>query len=372
MVLCNASRHINAIKKWGNKLMDTDRLFILDVSNTKIEEVLSYDCHGFITKKDTGVLWKRIINVIRRLAKYIPIIPNIIVGLFWRDFLLNLECFDPDIIDFRINNLDKHALKIADRFNNAVIIYKDSVIHNKAKDSRWRKYNSGKKVSIVLPVFNGAKYLRKSIETCLNQTHKNIELVIVDDGSTDDTPDIIAEYAMNEPRIKCIRKNHNMGLSWALNAGFSNATGELLTWTSHDNYYEYNAIEALVRYLCTWEDVDFVYSACHTIDSDGKVSKIIAYKFMPWFLVKGNTVGAYFMYRRKVYEKIGNYREEWMYVEDYEYWVRIYKGGHKMVCLHLPLYYYRYHISTLSNKMKNEGIKTTNMFKRVQNQYFND
>src|SRR3990170_3452478 len=103
------------------------------------------------------------------------------------------------------------------------------------------------KVSIVLPTYNGEKYIRQSIDSCLNQTHENIELIIVDDCSIDNTPEIIKSY--KDSRVKSLRHDQNKFLPHALNTGFSNATGEYLTWTSDDNYYAKEAIEKMVSFL---------------------------------------------------------------------------------------------------------------------------
>ena len=110
-------------------------------------------------------------------------------------------------------------------------------------DASWRRYDPNLTASIVLPVFNGDRYLQQALESCLQQTHRNLEILVVDDGSTDGTADIIAEQAARDPRIISIQNDQNLGLPSALNIGFARAKGEFLTWTSHDNFYESNAIE---------------------------------------------------------------------------------------------------------------------------------
>src|SRR5438034_11794938 len=90
-------------------------------------------------------------------------------------------------------------------------------------------------ITIVLPTHNGAKYLRESIESCLGQTYHNLELVVVDDASSDATPDVIAEYS--DPRLISVRHGQNRGLPEALNTGFAHSRGHYLTWTSDDNRY---------------------------------------------------------------------------------------------------------------------------------------
>ena len=110
------------------------------------------------------------------------------------------------------------------------------------------------KVSIILPTYNGAKYLRESIDSCLSQTHKNIELIIVDDCSTDQTSQIIKPY--QDARIRYIRNEKNMRLPRSLNIGFALATGEYLTWTSDDNQFLPHAIETMLKILREDKSVD--------------------------------------------------------------------------------------------------------------------
>lgn len=92
-------------------------------------------------------------------------------------------------------------------------------------------------ISIVLPIYNGEKYMKQSIDSVINQTYANWELLIVDDGSTDNTAAIAREYAEKDNRIKYYKNPQNMRLPKTLNRGFSLATGDYLTWTSDDNYY---------------------------------------------------------------------------------------------------------------------------------------
>src|SRR5688572_20908989 len=101
-------------------------------------------------------------------------------------------------------------------------------------------------VSIVLPTFNGSRYLAESIESCLAQTYRAWELIIVDDCSTDETPSIIKSFEARDSRIRSIRNQKNLKLPGSLNAGFAEAKGALFTWTSDDNLYRPNALEVMV------------------------------------------------------------------------------------------------------------------------------
>lgn len=316
-------------------------------------------------------LAKKIVIKILFFLKFRGLLWNIISKECMNDLFDEIRSFDPEIIDLRNVRLSqkfKSALSL--RYSGFTITRQNNQVHATPLGTSWRKYDPNIKVSIVLPVYNGENYLGKAIESCLQQTHKNIELIIVDDASIDNTPEIIAKYAQKDSRIISLRNKQNLKLPTSLNVGFSYTKGDLLTWTSADNYYDENAIKTLVQYLSTWPDVDFVYSAYYIIDSVGERDVLLPtvnYLPPPWQLPFGNTVGAYFLYRRKVYEKVGFYRADMEYMEDYEYWVRVYKSGFKMNRLHLPYYYYRRHEKSMTAAARNKGL---DLFRKVQREHF--
>ena len=106
-----------------------------------------------------------------------------------------------------------------------------------------------KKVSVVLPVYNGAKRVSKAIESVLSQSYTNLELIIVNDCSTDNTMEVLRGYADKDSRIKVYENEVNQKLPRTLNNGFSHVEGDYLTWTSDDNTYKLNAIERRGRIL---------------------------------------------------------------------------------------------------------------------------
>ena len=101
-------------------------------------------------------------------------------------------------------------------------------------------------VSIIVPIYNVKEYIRKCVESILNQTYRNLEIILVDDGSPDDCPKICDEYAQRDNRVKVIHKS-NGGLSDARNAGIDAATGEYLTFIDSDDYYAPSTIEMMVK-----------------------------------------------------------------------------------------------------------------------------
>ena len=103
-------------------------------------------------------------------------------------------------------------------------------------------------VSIITTTLNSEKFLSCSIESCLNQTHQDLELIIVDGGSNDRTLEIISGF--DDDRIRLIHQDGNLGkLPGAINLGLKNAFGEYITWMQDDAWYENDAIETMASFL---------------------------------------------------------------------------------------------------------------------------
>src|SRR3990167_2853502 len=204
--------------------------------------------------------------------------------------------------------------------------------------------NLNPKVSIVLPVYNGARYLAQAIDSCLNQTHQNIELIIVDDCSTDETPEIIQSF--NDPRVRYVRNKTNQRLPRSLNIGFALATGEYLTWTSDDNQFLPEAIAVMLGFLMENESIDFVYAdnLSKFLDTGETKKRNIS---GPENIRERNCIGACYLYTLRVYETTGNFNPNYELVEDYEYWVRVAKKF-RMHYLPRVLYIYGEHSQSLT------------------------
>ncbi|MBP6940567.1 MAG: glycosyltransferase [Syntrophorhabdaceae bacterium] len=204
------------------------------------------------------------------------------------------------------------------------------------------------KVSIVLPTYNGTRFLHESIASCLGQSYKNIELIIVDDCSTEDVSRITCQF--DDPRMIIIRNKANLGLPGALNEGFKTAAGDYLTWTSDDNYYAQGAIEAMCGKLDGNPAIDFVYCNYTFIDNEGRLGESIR-TGVPGELDSSNCIGPCFLYRRRVYEVVGDYDRSCSLAEDYDYWLRVRKKF-VMERIDAYLYYFRLHGSSLTERYR--------------------
>ena len=186
------------------------------------------------------------------------------------------------------------------------------------------------KVSIIIPVYNTEKYLRECINSALNQTYSDIEIIAVNDGSTDSSLNILKEY---DKKISIIDKK-NGGTASALNAGIRKMTGEWFKWISSDDYLEKNAVEELIngakvvgnesKNLIFYGNEDF-------IDEDGKIigeymeqNRNNLTNFEQGVILLNNNFGspATSLIHKSVFTKCGLFNEKVGYYEDYEFWLR--------------------------------------------------
>lgn len=222
-------------------------------------------------------------------------------------------------------------------------------------------------VSVIIPNYNHGEFLGDAIESVIKQSYENIELIIVDDGSTDNSRIVLDEYKVN-PKVKIFYREH-FGLTQALNYGFSFAKGSIFTWTSADNLIGKNGIETLVKSLGENKNTGMVYSDYSLINQEGHLAsssnfraydqdpdnKFIIRTFRPNKLncyLPDNFIGPFFAYRREVALRVGEYKELNGF-EDYDYWLRIDKICHiTHVPTHGDLYFYRIHQKTLTAQAK--------------------
>lgn len=203
-------------------------------------------------------------------------------------------------------------------------------------------------VSIVLPTYNGARYLDQAVRSCRDQTDPDWELIIVDDASTDDTPVRIARYVAEDPRVRSVRHERNRRLPGALNTGFSQAKGQYLTWTSDDNCYRPQALSEMVAFLESDPAVDIVYADYTVMDEAGRPRQCVTVGNLEE-LGNRNCIGPCFLYRRRVQETLGGYAEDLFLAEDYEFWLRA-AASFRFQPLHRDLYLYRLHDTSLTQR----------------------
>lgn len=186
-------------------------------------------------------------------------------------------------------------------------------------------------------------------------------MILVNDCSTDNTLELLKKYSRTDSRIHIINNTRNEKLPRSLNIGFSQASGQFLTWTSDDNTYHQNALEIMINSLKTHPEIDMVYADFNIVDLEGNILSVKETN-NPDMLRYVNTVGACFLYRKSLADKIGRYDPDHFLAEDYEYWIRAYLNGNLM---HISenLYDYGWHEKSLTATRKQDIEKATFMVK---------
>ncbi len=204
------------------------------------------------------------------------------------------------------------------------------------------------KISIVLPTYNGEKYISEAVESILSQTFEDWELIIVNDCSLDSTESIVNQYIKKDSRIKKISNKTNQKLPRSLNIGFFSAKGEYLTWTSDDNIFLPNALYEMNKYLDKNVNEVMVQAKYSLIDNNGRFL-YESDRYDEETMYVNNCVGACFLYRREVLNTVGDYNPDKFLIEDYDYWLRILFRYGSIGSINTVLYKYRRHEDSLTN-----------------------
>lgn len=126
------------------------------------------------------------------------------------------------------------------------------------------------KVSIIIPVYNSEKYLRKCVESILNQSYKNLEIIIIDDGSKDKSYELIKKLEEENPNIIRGFTQENQGVASTRNNGVQYATGEFIMFSDNDDYLDVDCVETFVKEIVK-EEADIIVGGYRRVAPDGKV-----------------------------------------------------------------------------------------------------
>jgi len=228
------------------------------------------------------------------------------------------------------------------------------------------------KVSIVIPVYNAEKYIKECIESALNQTYKNIEIIAVNDGSTDNSLQILNEFSN---RITIISKS-NGGTASALNTGIRHMKGEWFKWLSADDSLYPNAVEELIletKKLDNNKNYIF-YSNYKIINSESKVIKefiqpdyndLTSFDFNTLLFDHHIGNGTTSLIHKSTFDKYGFFDEMIDYAEDYELWLRFcVLHNCRLHLISKILVNYRVHETQLSKDIHDESFKNAEKIRK--------
>jgi glycosyltransferase involved in cell wall biosynthesis len=210
-------------------------------------------------------------------------------------------------------------------------------------------------VSVILPVYNEEDYINHALDSILGQSYKDLEVVIIDDGSNDNTKHIIR--SRNDKRIRYHRHN-NKGITKSLNKGIKLSNGQFIARMDADDISELDRIRCQLDYIKKRQNTHIVGSWYNVIDESGNIvttKKISFKKGVKKQLKQSSTLchGSVMM-RKKAVQELGGYNENFKYAQDYELWVRAYNRGYKFGIIKKVLYNFRITRHSITNRKGNE------------------
>lgn len=227
-------------------------------------------------------------------------------------------------------------------------------------------FSSNPLVTVIIPVYNVEEYLRQCLDSVLAQTYKNLEVILVDDGSTDSSIKICQEYCDRDERFKLYKKE-NGGASSARNLGLEKASGDYLFFLDSDDWIDVDAINKMVH-IALHEDVDFVFS--EAIAFDDKTGKTYLEKYSyhkqylsgsPQLMMNEMMANREFhlvvwsiLFSRAFFENNHLRFVEGIMSEDVILIYQIYMLSNNAAHLHEPIYHRRYRINSVTTAKKTE------------------
>jgi len=208
-------------------------------------------------------------------------------------------------------------------------------------------------ISVIIPVFNGEKHLKESVESVLSQTYQNWELIIINDGSTDNTEKVILNQT--DKRIRYFFNETNMGIIYSLNRGLDEAKGEFIARLDADDIALPFRLEKQIKFLTGNKEYVLVGSYFHTIDAAGKYLQMVTFPdndrdARSYLLLHNCFCHSSVMMRAAVIKEL-RYDPEYQICEDYDLWYRI-SGKGKISNIPIFAALYRLHDGNTSQKKK--------------------
>jgi glycosyltransferase involved in cell wall biosynthesis len=208
-------------------------------------------------------------------------------------------------------------------------------------------------ITVLMPVYNAEKYLRQAVDSILNQSFTDFELLVIDDGSNDTSLEIIESY--KDRRIRLVKNEQNLGVLATLNKGVEIASCELIARMDADDISHSQRLEKQFEYFSRFPDTVLLSASFNVIDSSGKIVETLevdhfynCYNLNFYCAISHPSV----MYRRSIIRSAGGYRMP--YAEDFDLWWRLMSANYQIGHVNEILVDYRLSESSISNVVKKQ------------------
>lgn len=229
------------------------------------------------------------------------------------------------------------------------------------ENEREKKQLMDKLVSIIMPVYNAEKYIGQAIESVLNQTYRNIELLLIDDVPTDSTMEVVSRYC--DDRIRIFHNSENRGIAYSRNVGLENARGDYIAILDDDDLATPKRIEMQVEFLENNPDIDFVGGKYQAIDENGVIisRENMAYHnplyIKAFFLFQDIYSNGEVTFRKATIDKYNiRYDENQYGMEDFKFWIQCSKVG-RFYTIDEVFLYHREHQANETTRNLTQNVK---------------
>lgn len=222
-------------------------------------------------------------------------------------------------------------------------------------------------ITVIVPLYNGERFIAETIESVLSQTYQNFEIIVVDDCSNDSSCDIIQKYASTDPRLTLIQSETNFGgPAKPRNIGIKHARGEFIAFLDADDVWKPHKLQTQLDFLIANMDIDMVYSAAEIIDKNGVVSppkKQILLFILSLFIPPKNTIfylnfiNINTLMVRNTISNTFIEDKNLVAIEDWIFHILNFQAGKQGKLLNEALIYYRIHSASISNRTSDKSYR---------------
>lgn len=207
------------------------------------------------------------------------------------------------------------------------------------------------KVSVIVPAYNTEKYVAQTLDSILQQTFTDWECIVLDDGSTDKTAEIVKQYCQRDSRIKYFYQP-NGGLAWARNTAILHSSGEYILPVDSDDIISPQYLEKAVERFTQYPETALVYGEVQKFGAEEGIFELPEYSYTD-LLFKCNMIVATSMFRRSDFDRIGGYRQNMKQgLEDWDFWIALLSPESIVYKIPEVVLYYRIRENSLISQVR--------------------